>query len=369
MRHLSHGSESLSRPRSRSDDLSAALLADVRGDVSRRGLAALVVLCAVLPAWQAGKIEGAVESVQAPTVRVEKLIRTRRDLGRGGLLRRITGRPDPEIFHRPYGVAWDGDDLLVTDPGSSRVVRIGIKGRISSSPQDAFESPMGVAVCGEGVVVTDSRRGRVELLDQRLRPVRRLAEDLDRPTGVACDPTHVFVVETGGHRVLVFPLDGGASERADAEQPRSIGSRGAAPGEFNFPTAIAFADDSIWIGDTLNFRIQRFDVDGSTTVSAFGELGDAPGEMPRIKGIAVDERSNLWVSDAHLDLLSLYRPDGRFLMSLGGNGSRAGEFSFPAGLATHPDGRVAVADSFNRRIQILRVVPAEKRGVAEEEKR
>ena len=34
-------------------------------------------------------------------------------------------------------------------------------------------------------------------------------------------------------------------------------------------------------------------------------------------------------------------------------GAEPGRFSFPAGIAAHPDGRVAVVDSFNLRLQIF----------------
>ncbi|MCB1035215.1 MAG: hypothetical protein KDD47_15410, partial [Acidobacteria bacterium] len=69
-----------------------------------------------------------------------------------------------------------------------------------------------------------------------------------------------------------------------------------------------------------------------------------------------------WVADAHLDRVSLYQASGELLASLGGRGTGPAEFSFPAGIAAHPDGRVAVVDSFNRRLQVFQRVgpnPAE----------
>jgi hypothetical protein len=43
-------------------------------------------------------------------------------------------------------------------------------------------------------------------------------------------------------------------------------------------------------------------------------------------------------------------------MNLGGTGVEPGEFSFPSGIAAHPDGRVAVVDSLNRRVQVFRLL-------------
>ena len=119
--------------------------------------------------------------------------------------------------------------------------------------------------------------------------------------------------------------------------------------------AIAIAGDTLWVGDTLNFRIQRISLSSGEALSAFGQLGDASGETPRIKGIAVDRDGNLWVADALLDEVSLYKQSGEYLMGLGESGAEPGQFSFPAGVSAHSDGRVAIVDSLNRRVQIFRL--------------
>ncbi|MFQ5527552.1 MAG: hypothetical protein ACE5GX_14980 [Thermoanaerobaculia bacterium] len=281
---------------------------------------------------------------QPPSIQVERIIATRADLGRGRWLRRLTGRSDPRLFVRPYGVAWDGDSLVVTDPGLGRVLSIDERGRVLSSAADLFESPIGVASCAAGLLVSDSRRGRVGILDRQLRLRRWLADGLLRPTGVACVDEHLFVVETGRHRVLSF----------DPEM-RVFGRRGEAEGEFNFPTVLSADNEALWVGDTLNFRVQGLDPSSGESLATLGRLGDASGDMPRIKGIAIDPAGRLWISDAHLEQIAVYRRDGVFLTTLGTAGSEPGELSFPAGLCAHPDGRVAVADSLNRRVQILRV--------------
>ena len=186
------------------------------------------------------------------------------------------------------------------------------------------------------------------MLDRELKLIRWVARDLDRPTGVACSTSRVFVAETAHHRILVF----GPGDRREA-----IGRRGNGPGEFNFPTSLTLDSGKLIVGDTLNFRIQRVEPATGRFLDSFGTLGDAPGEMPRLKGIAVDRAGHLWVADAHMDRVSIFLREGRLLLSLGGSGDRVDEFSFPAGIAAHPDGRVAVVDSLNRRVKIFRVAP------------
>jgi sugar lactone lactonase YvrE len=125
---------------------------------------------------------------------------------------------------------------------------------------------------------------------------------------------------------------------------------------------MALGGDALWVGDTLNFRLQRFDPVTGKFLSQFGRLGDAPGELPRLKGLAVDSKGRLWISDGYLDQVALFQTDGTFLMSFGGKGSSRGEFSFPAGIAAHEDGRMAVVDSLNRRVKIFAPVPPEAAG-------
>ena len=347
-----------------------------------RHLAATLLLAAGLGGAEATSApvssgtEGRKGAVAPADIRLERVIATRKDLGRGRLLRLLTGRGNPSLFLRPFGVAWDADDLLVTDPGRGTLLRIAADGRLSETPSGLFQSPIGTAACEQGILVSDSRLGRVALVDRDLRLLHWVAEGLERPTGVACDGQgRLFIVETARHRVLVLESSAApAAEPGVFEAPggrstgqefptiderhrivRILGGRGDDPGEFNFPTVVAPSLDTLWVADTLNFRIQGFSAPTGEITATFGSIGDSSGEMPRLKGLTVDAGGRLWVSDSHLEQIALYQPDGAFLTSLGGPGSRPGDFSFPAGLAAHPDGRVAVVDSFNRRIQIFRI--------------
>lgn len=276
--------------------------------------------------------------------------------GAGRLLDLLVGRrARAQRSRRPFGAAWDGEALLITDPDGGRVVRITPGGRQTAFIETPFEAPIGVAACDAGIVVSDSERGSVGLLDRDLRFIRWLAEGLVRPTGAACLGETIVVAETGKHRLLMLGAGSDGKGPVHRESAvRALGRRGDGDGEFNFPTSVSFGGGFLWVGDTLNFRLQRFEPPGWSFSGTFGRLGDAAGELPRLKGVAVDAAGRIWVSDAHLDQVALYRPDGTFLLALGGRGDLAGEFSFPAGIAAHPDGRVAVVDSLNLRVQIFR---------------
>ena len=318
----------------------------------------MVALLCMAPAGCAGNTASVEPTVPADLerwafVELERVVSSPRE--RMGLraLRKLAGQPNRTLFRRPYAVAWDGDQLLVTDVDNGRVVRLTVDGRVLAVSSERFEVPVGVAACAAGVLVADSKRGEVVLLDARLGYRATVAERLQRPTGVACSGDRLYVVETGLHHVLAFRMQADDS----IELVATIGGRGDGPGRFNYPTTLAIAGESLWVGDTLNFRLQQLGLDGSFR-SVMGALGDAPGEMPRIKGLAADAGGNLWITDGYLDQVALYRRDGRFLTALGGRGTGAGEFSFPVGVAASGSGKVAVVDSWNRRVQIFRLLPA-----------
>lgn len=258
----------------------------------------------------------------------------------------LIGRNEGFLFERPYAVAWDGDTLFVADPGGRRVVRI--EGTsVATTGENVLEEPVGVAVCAHGVAVTDSLRGEVILFDRNLRKARVLASGIERPTGVVCRGDDVYVVATGEHRLVVVNALTGVT--------RTMGSRGEGPSQFNYPSAIAAGDSSLFVGDTLNFRVQQIDPVTAAHALDFGGLGDGARDTPRIKGLMIDGSGRLWISDAYLDRISVFNADGRLAAIIGGRGAEAGQFSFPAGMALASDGRIAVADSLNRRVQILRV--------------
>jgi sugar lactone lactonase YvrE len=315
----------------------------------------LVALCLLLPLAGCSSLQPQTAPAELPSwpsdqprVKLERVIATRDHISGQRLGRWFAGGKGEPLFERPYGVAWDGDDLLVTDPSAGRVLRLGAGGRVTRSADGLLVGPIGVAACSAGIVVADARSGKVALLDRDLELVSWMAEGLQRPTGVACLGDRIFVVETGAHQILILVTDGSRTV---------LGQRGGGAGEYNYPAALSPAgDEALWVGDTLNFRLQQIAADSGEALASFGNLGDAAGETPRIKGIAVDAASQVWVSDAYLDAVVLYAADGTFLMEIGRPGPDPGELAFPAGIAAHPDGRVAVADSLNRRLQVFRLV-------------
>ncbi|NBX24657.1 MAG: hypothetical protein EBQ99_01165 [Planctomycetes bacterium] len=209
--------------------------------------------------------------------------------------------------------------------------------------------PLDVGFDPEGrLLVAAGRAGLLRI--EREGPATQLAPGyLDRIPGgsrVWADP--------GQHRV-VMGADGQARQIDGAAWPM---------GRLLAPEAAALAPDgSVWIADTGHARVVRVTQDGAAT--AFGERGFFPGQFVAPSGIAFDGGGPL-VTDRLNHRVTRLAWDGslRDVFGLHAFQPRQGEgrIHYPQAIAVDPgSGRVAVAEPFERRVQVFRPATEEER--------
>jgi DNA-binding beta-propeller fold protein YncE len=258
---------------------------------------------------------------------------------------------------RPMAVVDVGGVLFVADPGAQGVHRFDRpNGRYTLVRAEGgmfLPSPVGMTVGNSGdVYVSDSVMGAVFVIKPGAEFAVRLPtkEPLRQPTGLAFDPTskQLYVSDTANHCIKVF--------NADGTYQRTLGRRGSADGEFNFPTMLWRNEAGhLLVTDSLNFRTQIFDAAGNF-VQKFGQLGDGSGDAPRQKGVAQDRHGHIYVIDSLLHAVQIFDTSGRFLLSFGGLGQLPGEFWLPTGVFPTADNLIYVTDSYNRRVQVFKFV-------------
>ena len=172
------------------------------------------------------------------------------------------------------------------------------------------------------------------------------------PWGLAIDHEH--------DRVLVTDYDNARVQLWSLTQQSFLGNIDSAVSsmfEFNHPQGVAIDRHHrrIIIVDTYNNRLvflSSIDLSFLFSVGS-SRLGTRPGEFDFIQAAAVDhERLRIVVTDTcnhRVQVLSLI--DGSFLFEFGSYGNQPGQFSHPGGLCFANQGRIIVADYYNRRLQ------------------
>ena len=135
---------------------------------------------------------------------------------------------------------------------------------------------------------------------------------------------------------------------------------GNLPGQFKEPWDVAVApDQSIYVADTWNHRVQHLSPDGSS-LKVWGSEGNTDGQAvdnesvffgPR--GIATDKDGRVFVADTGNKRIQVFNGDGTFVSQFGGSGLQPGQLDEPVGVATDAQGNIAVADTWNGRVQLF----------------
>ncbi|MBC2694388.1 MAG: SH3 domain-containing protein [Desulfobacteraceae bacterium] len=88
----------------------------------------------------------------------------------------------------------------------------------------------------------------------------------------------------------------------------------------------------------------------------FGQKGGSTGKLSRPRGITVDgDGERIYVIDYMRHTANAYSGDGQFLFEFGGKGWGKGWFQYPTDIAVDSLGNVLVVDTFNHRVQVLKI--------------
>ena len=138
---------------------------------------------------------------------------------------------------------------------------------------------------------------------------------------VGSNDDHIYVFDQGGHL------------------KNTIGCYGSGDGQFNAPCSISVTGEVMYIADIRNHRIQKLTT-GGKFLHEFGKEGSGQGQFRFPRGVVVDSKNRVIVSERDNHRVQVFSQDGDWLLTIDGNGSGDNCFQRPWGLSLDPQGNI-----------------------------
>jgi DNA-binding beta-propeller fold protein YncE len=143
------------------------------------------------------------------------------------------------------------------------------------------------------------------------------------PTDVAISGKRLYVTDKKNGQVVML-------EKATGQELKRFGRLGSGRGELFYPTNVSVGiDGSVYVSDTMNCRILKFDSRGKL-LEQIGSMGKGQGQFARPRGVAVDREDRVYVADAAFQNVQIFDREGRVLLFFGGGGRGPGKLMLPA---------------------------------------
>ncbi len=270
----------------------------------------------------------------------------------------ITGEKEQLLeFMAPAGIVSDGDRYIyVADPSARLVHKFDFQENevsyLTHAGTELLASPVGVALDSDGnCYVTDSVKAKLYKYSssgEYLGSVGNGLVEFLRPAGIAIGRDDFkYVVDVLANKVIVLDH----RDKFVMDFPNPSGSEA-----LNRPVNIALDNkNNIYVTDAFSFSVKIFDNKGNL-LNTIGRIGDGPGSFARPKGVAVDSDAHIYIIDANFDNFQIFNPAGQLLLYVGSTGKQPGQFFMPNGIFVDQEDRVYVTDSYNQRIQIFQYI-------------
>lgn len=268
----------------------------------------------------------------------------------GGIGRLLVGEVDEIRLRRPVAVGGTANYLYIVDADQRSVFKYDLSNKTIHPIGD-----VGARFAGEPgniYVVADFSFYIVDSVGQRVFHYSeggQLLSTFEDPANLS-RPLDVYVDEPSGD---VYVADGSYSHIVVFNQfgkaIRAIGKRGTGPGRFRAITSIAKSIEGLVVIDRLELPIQ--------VISPLGEFYYSLGEGKHVFPNAVAVANNGWilVSDQSDNTIRVYS-NRRLIDTVGGSGHAPARFRLITSMWVQ-NNLVYIADSLNRRVQIMRIEP------------
>ena len=166
--------------------------------------------------------------------------------------------------------------------------------------------------------------------------------NLQDPYCVAIHENGDIYVGTGDHHIYVFDQGG--------HLKNTIGSEGSGNGQFDGPCSISIKGKVMYIAEFGNHRIQKLTTRGEF-LHKFGKKGSGQRQLRCPRGVVVDSKNRVIVSDGGNNRVQVFSQDGDWLSTIVGTGNNP--FEAPWGLSLDPKENIHVAAYDSNTIKVF----------------
>ena len=250
----------------------------------------------------------------------------------------IVGEPEKaEGIRTPYGVAVFEGKLYVCDVGKRMVEVFDLTSRTFGylTKDRRLMNPVNIYIDDDGTkYIADPTAGFVFVFDKDNNISAMLGKDSKiNPIDVVVRGSLCYVTDFASNQIVV--LDKTSGREIARLGKRSDGQKQAEPlmelanGEFSLISDLALDQESnIYVTDKAGARITQFDRSGVFR-RTIGRLGDNIDEFIRPKGIAVDNDNRIWVVDSGTEVAKIYNQQAQLLLFFGLPGNEPGMMNLP----------------------------------------
>lgn len=219
-----------------------------------------------------------------------------------------------------------------------------------------FDQPQGMAFDAANgfLYVADNGNDRIQKFEDQGAGVYEFVDEWTVPSylfvpplirGITVDPAgDIWIVDSANGILRKY-------DPAGNQLVQYVGGAGVAPGQFNTAWGIAAdASGDIFVTDMENDRVQKFDSSG-IWLSEFGTSGSGDGQFANPRGIAIDAADAIFVADTSNNRIQKFSNAGAYQSKFGTPGSGNGQFNLPYWVTFDSTGNIFVADTYNYRVQ------------------
>lgn len=181
---------------------------------------------------------------------------------------------------RPMGITHDQDNFWISDGFNNSIDRYDSDFNFVESIE-GFERPMHISSYDGTIYIPEYGTDGVVTINKGIKDTLNIPLELNAPAGFSREKDLNAVVNFYGNSITI----------GSGDNWKEIGKDGEADGEFHAPTDIQIYNDTIYVADAYNNRVQLFDKQGRHIRTIGEELG-----MDNAAGIYVTS-NEIFVTD------------------------------------------------------------------------